>query len=207
MNLNEQFKARAKLAQKEAEAAYWKGLATRAKNCSHLREDGTSVIAWAVQSDGITRGVCQHCTTSFSPRREECIDDYVFSVYETVRKIPYRKSTEDYRTTPGGVILESPVSLITPSPWREKVLNWINFLLYLWVDRNLKKNVRYFSGLSVADMRMVFRMPDVPAILRMNPLKFETLVTEAHDAAIKAKRSAMNDLLVPEDHYLRNPLN
>ena len=34
----------------------------RQDNCSHLREDNTSCIAWQVNTDGVTRGFCPHCT-------------------------------------------------------------------------------------------------------------------------------------------------
>ena len=34
----------------------------RQENCTHLREDNTSCIAWMVNTDGITRGFCPHCT-------------------------------------------------------------------------------------------------------------------------------------------------
>ena len=35
--------------------------------CAHLREDGTSSVAWLRNSDNITRGVCQRCLCPFSP--------------------------------------------------------------------------------------------------------------------------------------------
>ena len=34
----------------------------RQENCTHLREDNTSVIAWMTNTDGVTRGFCPHCT-------------------------------------------------------------------------------------------------------------------------------------------------
>ena len=35
--------------------------------CTHMRRDNTSVIAWAMQSDGIERGVCMHCNRLIVP--------------------------------------------------------------------------------------------------------------------------------------------
>ena len=43
-------------------------LQARYEACSHLRPDGTSVIAWGVQSDGLTRGFCQHCQMPCNPK-------------------------------------------------------------------------------------------------------------------------------------------
>ncbi len=39
--------------------------------CQHVRIDQTSTIAWAVQSDGVTRGVCQRCIDVFTPSHPE----------------------------------------------------------------------------------------------------------------------------------------
>lgn len=47
--------------------AYWERKAQKKKNCSHSRQDGTCVIAWATQSDGIMRGYCPNCDSTFSP--------------------------------------------------------------------------------------------------------------------------------------------
>lgn len=47
------------------------------ENCSHMRShpySGTSRIAWATQSDGITRGTCMHCGCPFSPVASELPD-------------------------------------------------------------------------------------------------------------------------------------
>ncbi len=41
--------------------------AERQKRCSHLRPDKTSCIAWMMNSDGITRGVCMHCDRLITP--------------------------------------------------------------------------------------------------------------------------------------------
>ena len=47
--------------------AYWERKAQKKKNCSHSRQDGTCVIAWATQSDNVTRGYCPNCDSTFSP--------------------------------------------------------------------------------------------------------------------------------------------
>ncbi len=46
---------------------------TRVKMCNHLREDGTSAIAWIRNSDRIVRGVCQHCNGLFTPEHEDYV--------------------------------------------------------------------------------------------------------------------------------------
>ena len=41
--------------------------AWREERCQHMRGNNTSAIAWAMQSDNVTRGVCQHCNALFTP--------------------------------------------------------------------------------------------------------------------------------------------
>lgn len=100
---------RAKETQEAGQRAYWQSLQNRAVNCSHLREDSSSAIAWAEQSDTyadypdlckalnvvganqmahLRRGHCQHCQTLFSPRREECVSDEVHKRYNEMIRIP-----------------------------------------------------------------------------------------------------------------------
>ena len=105
---------RAKATQQASQKAFWATLEHRALNCSHLRENGSSCIAWAEQSDtygdypdlceknqlfprGITgaslqahikRGACQHCQTLFSPRREECVCEEIWLKYHDLLRIP-----------------------------------------------------------------------------------------------------------------------
>jgi len=81
---------RAAQSKQQAEDAYWSGMIFKAENCpsSHLREDGSSAIAWATQSDGKIRGVCQHCNTLFSPTRKECVSEAVWKAYGELRRIP-----------------------------------------------------------------------------------------------------------------------
>ena len=39
----------------------------RESRCPHLREDGTSTIAWHTNSDNVMRGVCQRCNILLQP--------------------------------------------------------------------------------------------------------------------------------------------
>lgn len=39
----------------------------REANCTHMREDNTSAVAWMQHSDGIWRGVCQRCNGRLYP--------------------------------------------------------------------------------------------------------------------------------------------
>lgn len=50
---------------------YWAKRAAKKKNCAHSRQDGTCVIAWATQSDGVQRGYCPNCDSTFSPEDGE----------------------------------------------------------------------------------------------------------------------------------------
>jgi hypothetical protein len=84
---------RAKDTKEQAEKFFWESLSNRAKNCTHGREDMTSAIAWAQQSDGKIRGACQHCQTLFSPVREECVSQEVFDRYAQVRRIPTQRGS------------------------------------------------------------------------------------------------------------------
>jgi len=43
-------------------ATRWANLLARLRRCSHSRQDGTCVIAWATQSDGKERGFCPNCS-------------------------------------------------------------------------------------------------------------------------------------------------
>jgi hypothetical protein len=61
-------------------AAYWKNKEEKKKRCSHRREDGTCLIAWATQSDNIERGYCPNCDSTFFPEDGE--------IYQKVRLIP-----------------------------------------------------------------------------------------------------------------------
>lgn len=65
----------------------------RFRNCSHMQRPGSiltgcSAVAWATQSDGIVRGVCQHCNTLFSPREDECLDKEIHAAYKHLLRIP-----------------------------------------------------------------------------------------------------------------------
>jgi hypothetical protein len=88
---HEKQQARAHEAKLQAQKAYWEGQILRAENCSHQREDQSSAIAWARQSDGVTRGICQHCPALFSPRREECLTEEIWQQYKEKLRIPTQR--------------------------------------------------------------------------------------------------------------------
>jgi hypothetical protein len=88
---HEKQQARAHEAKLQAQKAYWEGQVLRANSCSHQREDQSSAIAWARQSDGITRGICQHCPALFSPKREECLTEEIWSQYKEKLRIPTQR--------------------------------------------------------------------------------------------------------------------
>ncbi len=62
------------------EKEFWEKKAARKKNCSHTRQNGTSNIAWATQSDGIERGVCPYCNSDFTPEDG--------ALYQQLRRMP-----------------------------------------------------------------------------------------------------------------------
>jgi hypothetical protein len=64
----------------KALATYWENKKKKKLSCSHLREDGTCLIAWATQSDGIERGYCPNCDSTFFPEDGE--------IYQKVRLLP-----------------------------------------------------------------------------------------------------------------------
>lgn len=83
-------KARAEKTKTETEAAYWANLRHRALSCpgNHRRSNMTSAVAWATQSDQVTRGICQHCFTVFSPRLQECCCPEVHEQYKELIRVP-----------------------------------------------------------------------------------------------------------------------
>lgn len=49
---------------------YWKKVAAKKDpetGCSHLRQNGSCVISWQTNSDGIERGHCPYCNSEFTP--------------------------------------------------------------------------------------------------------------------------------------------
>ena len=64
----------------KGEKEYWEKVAAAKKNCSHTRQNGTSNIAWARQSDDVERGVCPYCKSTFTPDDGE--------LYMKLRAIP-----------------------------------------------------------------------------------------------------------------------
>jgi hypothetical protein len=73
-------RAREKLTKEAAEKEYWAKKERLKKNCSHTRQNGTSNIAWATQSDNIERGVCPYCSSTFTPDDGE--------LYQQLRRLP-----------------------------------------------------------------------------------------------------------------------
>lgn len=73
-------KARMEKAKNEANDSYWKSKAAKKKNCAHMRQNGTTNIAWATQSDGVERGFCPYCQSEFGPEDGE--------LYQKLRRIP-----------------------------------------------------------------------------------------------------------------------
>src|SRR5437899_11869569 len=60
-------KAREQKTKVETLASFWAGKIRKRDNCRHQREDGTCVVGFAVQSDGIERGYCPNCDWTFTP--------------------------------------------------------------------------------------------------------------------------------------------
>jgi hypothetical protein len=60
-------KAREQKTKIEALASYWATKFRKRDSCKHEREDGSCLIAWATQSDGVERGPCPICGWTFAP--------------------------------------------------------------------------------------------------------------------------------------------
>lgn len=67
-------KEREKATKEKAEADFWAKKSARLKACSHSRQDGTCVIAWARQSDNVERGYCPNCNNVIGPEMKEVYD-------------------------------------------------------------------------------------------------------------------------------------
>lgn len=79
----------------------------RWENCSHMRShpySGTSRIAWAQQSDGITRGTCMACGCPFSPVASELPDfdgktsPRMLEWYKRMIAVPMTAANNDFVT-------------------------------------------------------------------------------------------------------------
>lgn len=46
---------------------YWEKKLWKLVRCAHSRQDGSCIIGWARQSDGIERGYCPNCDNTFGP--------------------------------------------------------------------------------------------------------------------------------------------
>jgi hypothetical protein len=71
----------------KGEAEYWRKTKEALTRCSHMRQNGTSNIGWATQSDGIERGVCPYCKSAFGPELEAFGPEFV-QLYEKLRRMP-----------------------------------------------------------------------------------------------------------------------
>jgi hypothetical protein len=45
-----------------ANRTMWETRLARLRRCAHSRQDGTCIIGWARQSDGVERGFCPNCS-------------------------------------------------------------------------------------------------------------------------------------------------
>jgi Zn finger protein HypA/HybF involved in hydrogenase expression len=77
-------KLREKATKEAGEKEMWEKKARMKLRCTHLREDGSCVVAWATQSDGKERGVCPNCGSTFTP--EDQGDE--LELYNQIRKLP-----------------------------------------------------------------------------------------------------------------------
>lgn len=88
---------------REAEILKW-------KRCSHMRAhpySGTSRIAWATQSDGLTRGTCMGCGCPFSPVTSDLPDPVAMKGwYEKMIAVPQTVAANDFLQ--GTVMAGSP---------------------------------------------------------------------------------------------------
>jgi hypothetical protein len=73
-------KAREKETKTRGEKEYWDKIKAAKKDCAHTRQNGTSNIAWARQSDSVERGFCPYCRSTFTPDDGE--------LYEQLRRMP-----------------------------------------------------------------------------------------------------------------------
>lgn len=79
--------ARVKETKEKAEKEMWDKKRRMYTQCSHLRQDGTSNIAWATQSDGVKRGMCPYCSSDFSPEMTKVYPDLA-DLYQKMLKVP-----------------------------------------------------------------------------------------------------------------------
>lgn len=78
--IKEAQKLREKETKEKGLKEYWERKAFKKKKCAHLRQNGSCVIAWATQSDGIERGYCPNCDSTFDPSDGE--------LYTQLRRMP-----------------------------------------------------------------------------------------------------------------------
>lgn len=98
----------------EGHRSRWRAAIERLLRCAHSRQDGTCVIGWAKQSDGIERGVCPHCCSngeisitpevkSFAEIVDELFPEKSKEVRETM-KSELRQLYDKQRTRPRGLM-------------------------------------------------------------------------------------------------------
>jgi hypothetical protein len=79
------------------------------QRCTHMRAhpySGTSRIAWATQSDGVTRGTCMGCACPFSPIADELPEPFMVEWYKRMISVPMTAAQNDFVT--GMVAAGSP---------------------------------------------------------------------------------------------------
>ncbi len=77
----EALKATKRLKMREKQKKKEENQKAKESNCAHLRQDGSSGIAWMQNSDFIVRGFCPYCQTDFDPTHPQ---------YSALRMIPTR---------------------------------------------------------------------------------------------------------------------
>jgi hypothetical protein len=88
-------KAREKKTKDEANASMWSSRLSKLLRCAHSRQDGTCIIGWAKQSDGIERGYCPNCDNLIGPELVQAFPE---------RADEMRKLYEDQRRRPRGLM-------------------------------------------------------------------------------------------------------
>jgi hypothetical protein len=168
----------------ETERVYWEALERRVDACSHLREDGTSVIAWATQSDGKNRGVCQHCIAIFSPIKEECSSEKCWQEYQSLWALEVKRTERPpvYSTRVIPYWNPEEASLSTQDmaykTLLSKVEKVIEFLCYGLTRYWKRRNLAYLAKVSLVQLSAVLRHPDRAKIIEQRPSKVREFVAK-----------------------------
>ena len=89
--IKEAQKTRQEKMKNEGNKERWARMLDKLTRCLHSREDGTCVIAWAVQSDGVERGYCPHCDCAIVPELAQLFPERkeeMTKLYQEQRKRP-----------------------------------------------------------------------------------------------------------------------